>query len=371
MFLGAPRPVLHPTNAHYLAWAPVAFSGFPVPFSGISVAFSGFAVAFRGFAVAFSGFAVSRSSPSPGARFPGTDPGGGSSPVQSPAGCLPRNVLSERERRKRISLSCERLRALLPRFDGRREDMASVLEMSVQFLRMAGTVLPSGEQQAVLGPSQEDWHKWQLALGSQTPADASDPGTGAPGTIPQGPPSRVTTGVDQGKAPTGLAEALDRPAVLPGTSVLAPWTPGPSPSQVLRPPPAWPPCSWQPTSPLSEEAQSCLGLAGPLTEETTQTAMPGTRSVPACGVEDGPSLLLSASPEWWLGPPEGRDSSAPSEAPAGSPLDRTEPGFLADPEPSAQETPDGPLEPWGWDVGCPSLTFWDEVDSIFPDFFSC
>lgn len=25
------------------------------------------------------------------------------------------------------------------------------------------------------------------------------------------------------------------------------------------------------------------------------------RSVPACGVEDGPSLLLSASPEWWLG----------------------------------------------------------------------
>lgn len=51
--------------------------------------------------------------------------------------------------RKRISLSCERLRALLPRFDGRREDMASVLEMSVQFLRMAGAVLPSGEQQAV------------------------------------------------------------------------------------------------------------------------------------------------------------------------------------------------------------------------------
>lgn len=71
------------------------------------------------------------------------------------------------------------------------------------------------------------------------------------------------------------------------------------------------------------------------------------------------------------GPPEGRDSSAPSGAPAGSPLDRTEPGFLADPEPSAQEAPDGPLEPWGWDVGCPSLTFRDEVDSIFPDFFPC
>ncbi|XP_015427811.1 PREDICTED: spermatogenesis- and oogenesis-specific basic helix-loop-helix-containing protein 1 [Myotis davidii] len=99
--------------------------------------------------------------------------------------------------------------------------------------------------------------------------------------MPQEPPSDVTIGVDQGKAPTGLAEALDRPAVLPGTSGLAPWTPGPSASQVLRPPPAWPPCSWQPTAPLaSEEAQSCPGLAGPLTEETAQAAMPGTGWVP-------------------------------------------------------------------------------------------
>lgn len=51
--------------------------------------------------------------------------------------------------RKRISVSCERLRALLPRFDGRREDMASVLEMSVQFLRLAGTLVPGQEQHAV------------------------------------------------------------------------------------------------------------------------------------------------------------------------------------------------------------------------------
>lgn len=53
--------------------------------------------------------------------------------------------------RKRISVSCERLRALLPRFDGRREDMASVLEMSVQFLRLAGTLLPSQEPHTVSG----------------------------------------------------------------------------------------------------------------------------------------------------------------------------------------------------------------------------
>ncbi|XP_049628783.1 spermatogenesis- and oogenesis-specific basic helix-loop-helix-containing protein 1-like [Suncus etruscus] len=55
---------------------------------------------------------------------------------------LPKNVLSERERRKRISGSCARLRTLLPHFEGRREDMASVLEMAVQFLRL---VRPGGD----------------------------------------------------------------------------------------------------------------------------------------------------------------------------------------------------------------------------------
>lgn len=52
-------------------------------------------------------------------------------------------------------------------------------------------------------------------------------------------------------------------------------------------------------------------------------------------------------------------------------LDRTELGFLADPGSGSQELLDGPLEPWGWDVGCPSLTFRDEADSIFPDFSGC
>ena len=49
-------------------------------------------------------------------------------------------------------MSCERLRALLPWFDGRREDMASVLEMAVQFLQLAGTLVPGWEQQAVSRP---------------------------------------------------------------------------------------------------------------------------------------------------------------------------------------------------------------------------
>lgn len=46
-------------------------------------------------------------------------------------------------------MSCERLRALLPQFDGRREDMASILEMSVYFLQLAHGMDPSWEQLSV------------------------------------------------------------------------------------------------------------------------------------------------------------------------------------------------------------------------------
>jgi hypothetical protein len=51
--------------------------------------------------------------------------------------------------RKRISVSCERLRALLPQFDGRREDMVSILEMAVEFLQLVHTTVPGWEQHSV------------------------------------------------------------------------------------------------------------------------------------------------------------------------------------------------------------------------------
>ncbi|KAM5329786.1 spermatogenesis- and oogenesis-specific basic helix-loop-helix-containing protein 1 [Glossophaga mutica] len=319
-----------------------------------------------------------------GAQFHRKDLAGGSAPVKTPAAaegpasCLPRNVLSERERRKRISVSCERLRALLPQFEGRREDMASVLEMSVQFLQFAGPAVPGGEQQAVVTPSEEAWwHKWQedvlqLALARQSPAGTAGPGKGAPVTMQQDPPSCVTTGVDGGKAPTAGAQVRDRPAAPPGPSGLAPRTSGPNPSKVPRAPPAWPPCSRQPASPLmSEEARSCPGQAGPLTEGTDQAVPPGTRYVPGCDVEDGLSFPLTASPDWWLASLEGRGSGAPAQAPARSnPLDGTQPGFLEDREPSSQELPDSALETWGWDAGCASLALQDEGDGIFPDFLA-
>ncbi|XP_072489093.1 spermatogenesis- and oogenesis-specific basic helix-loop-helix-containing protein 1 isoform X2 [Notamacropus eugenii] len=71
------------------------------------------------------------------------------------------NAITERERRKRISVSCERLRILLPKFEGRREDMASILEMAVQYLKLARTLVPTEEQSTILAPSEEVCQKWQ------------------------------------------------------------------------------------------------------------------------------------------------------------------------------------------------------------------
>ncbi|GAB5580319.1 spermatogenesis- and oogenesis-specific basic helix-loop-helix-containing protein 1 isoform X1 [Prionailurus iriomotensis] len=315
-------------------------------------------------------------------------PGSGSSP-SSAQGCredkapervgsgLPRNVLSERERRKRISVSCERLRALLPRFDGRREDMASVLEMSVQFLRLAGGLVPSQEPPtAALAPSKETWHKWQrdvlqLALSSPTSAGAPDSRMAAPGvTVTQA----STAGVAEGEAPLGAAEVLDGPPALP--EALQPGDPAPRPKSLQGPEVASTLASplLAATFPSGEQRGSELpgpGWApdggGRLFHDTGHQ-----RSASGCDVEDGASFLLSASPDWWLGSLEGRGASVPSRSMARSSLlDRAEPSFLTDIGPSSQELPDSPLEPWGSDAGCPSLALRDEVDSIFPDFFPC
>ncbi|DAA24211.1 TPA: spermatogenesis and oogenesis specific basic helix-loop-helix 1-like [Bos taurus] len=297
--------------------------------------------------------------------------------AEGPGSHLPRNVLSERERRKRISLSCEHLRGLLPRFDGRREDMASVLEMAVQFLQLAGTLVPGWEQQAALTSSKEPWLAWQtdvlqLALASQAPAGAPDAGVG---TSIIRPPRAVRLRLWTRVRPfMGVADMLDRPPALPKSPSLVPQSPGPRPPKVLRPSPLWPVRSQQSPSPLvSEEPRSCLGQAGPPTTRADKALMPDSRSVSGCDVADGASVLLSPGPDWWLGSLEGRGSGAPSRvATRNSPLDRLEPGFLGDPESGPQEeSPDGPLEPWGSDGSCSSPVLRDEVDSIFPDFFAC
>uniref|UniRef100_A0A8C9DIJ5 BHLH domain-containing protein n=1 Tax=Prolemur simus TaxID=1328070 RepID=A0A8C9DIJ5_PROSS len=265
----------------------------------------------------------------------GEDPAPSSGPAtappvaEGPSPRLPRNVLSERERRKRISMSCEHLRALLPRFHGRREDMASVLEMAVQFIRLARTLVP-GQEQHVFAPSKETWHSLQknvlqLALSCQVPAGTPGLGTGV---------SVVTVLVSPVAHPAGLGCLVSLPVclwsvpcILPtpgaslcsGSGVLAGPRPEPSSlapppaglAEVPRPPSPWPCCPRQLTSPvMSEEAPSWLGHAGPLARAATPLAelveealvpAPDARSVSASDGEDKTSFLLTASPDWWPG----------------------------------------------------------------------
>ncbi|XP_010607280.1 spermatogenesis- and oogenesis-specific basic helix-loop-helix-containing protein 1, partial [Fukomys damarensis] len=286
---------------------------------------------------------------------------------------LPRNVLSERERRKRISASCERLRVLLPNFDGRREDMASVLEMAVQFLRLVHSLVPVREQPHVPAPSRAAWHTWQgdvlqWTVESQVSAGGSDSGTAASSlTLQQEPLGCAPQGADESRAPAGLSELLDGLPVLPGPSSLG-----------SRPPP-WPSCSWQPTSSKThEEAASRPGQAGPPTRTTTSpgkllrevalTPAPDTRSVPGLDVEDGDCFPLSTSPQWWPGSGEARGAT-PGGVPArSSPVGSAEPGFLGDPVPSSEELQESSLELWSSDMDTWGL---DLRDDIFTDFLAC
>ncbi|XP_043576360.1 spermatogenesis- and oogenesis-specific basic helix-loop-helix-containing protein 2-like [Chiloscyllium plagiosum] len=71
------------------------------------------------------------------------------------------NVIKERDRRKRIKSSCDQLRDLLPKFEGRRNDMASVLEMTVKYLELVQTLIPPPEQLRILSIPEGLYEKWQ------------------------------------------------------------------------------------------------------------------------------------------------------------------------------------------------------------------
>nr|XP_044990028.1 spermatogenesis- and oogenesis-specific basic helix-loop-helix-containing protein 1 [Jaculus jaculus] len=287
---------------------------------------------------------------------------------------LPRNVISERERRRRISKSCDRLRALLPHFDGRREDMATVLEMVVQFLQLAHALTPDSEQlsmnykqiSARYGASwcmrQDD--VLQLTKASQVADIKPDPGIAASGvTLLKDPAPCGMLAMDQSEAVRRASELLEKPPSSPEPSSL-----GPGPL-------LWLPRSWQSTSPeMRELVAGGLCQAAPLAREEeslgslAEEATVGVTPEPdirypaeAMAVKDELSFLLTTSPDWWVGSVEGREDPVLSR---NSPVDRTEPGFLMDPEPSSQEFS---LEPWDLDLGSWGLPLNDEDDSIFPD----
>ncbi|XP_054545504.1 spermatogenesis- and oogenesis-specific basic helix-loop-helix-containing protein 1 [Talpa occidentalis] len=277
-------------------------------------------------------------------RGPGPGRGGAQPPggAEGPGGRPRRSVLGERERRRRIAASCERLRGLLPGFAGRREDMAAVLEMAVRFLQLAGARAEPEPQPAL--PPPEPRRPWTQDA-EQSPAGARGRG---PATAPRGALSCVAASVDQGRALPGTDEEPDGPAAALGAPSPVPWPPVWSPPGLPRPPPPRPPLG-------SEAAGSCQARLLP-------DASRGLRSRCALGggVDDKMSLPLAASPD--CGRVSGACGRAPGAPPARSSLlDRVEFGFPGDP---------APLEPSGSDVGCPGLALGDEVDGIFPNFLT-
>ncbi|KAK7800911.1 hypothetical protein U0070_015683 [Myodes glareolus] len=357
-------------------------------------------VAFVGFTGGLGSVLCSKT-PQPETRDNLQTPSQGSGPHAVPGAaancgsCLRRNVVSERERRRRISLSCERLRGLLPHFDGRREDMASVLEMTVYFLQLAHSMAPGWEHLSVAQPSQEMWHMWQGDVLQVTLADQMEDSKPEPGIVKasgatraQDPPCCGMLGMDQSPDTERMSELLERsssPDGKPqGTLSFSVWASlSPEPSSLTPGLSPWLPHSWQLASPQTSDILSG-GLhpvgslardtesAGILAEEANLvlTTVPDARYATGAGsdVMDGTPFLLTTNPDWWLGSVEGR--GGPTLA-MSSPMDRAEASFVGDPEPSSQELHAGPLELWGLDFGSPGLALKDEADSIFPDFFPC
>ncbi|XP_028628608.1 spermatogenesis- and oogenesis-specific basic helix-loop-helix-containing protein 1 [Grammomys surdaster] len=302
--------------------------------------------------------------------------------------CLRRNVVSERERRRRISLSCERLRALLPQFDGRREDMASILEMSVYFLQLAHGMDPSWEQLSVPQHPREMWHMWQgdvlqVTLANQIADSKPDSGIAKASAVArvQDPPCCGILDTDQSQATERVSELLERTSSCPGKRQSTLSFSQPESSSMGPGLPPWLPHSWQPATPeasdiVSGGSHQVGSLAGDtespgmLAEEANLVlaSVPDARYTAGAGSEvlDGASFLLTTNPDWWLGSVEGRGAPALARS---SPVDEAETSFIGDPEPCSQELQAGPIELWGLDFGSPGLALKDEADSIFPDFF--
>ncbi|KAK6481050.1 hypothetical protein HHUSO_G17190 [Huso huso] len=70
-------------------------------------------------------------------------------------------VLLERDRRKRISVSCNELRELLPKFPGGRTDMVTVLERTTKYLELVKELVPADQHSAILFPPEDLYCKWQ------------------------------------------------------------------------------------------------------------------------------------------------------------------------------------------------------------------
>ncbi|XP_068964458.1 spermatogenesis- and oogenesis-specific basic helix-loop-helix-containing protein 1 [Petaurus breviceps papuanus] len=323
------------------------------------------------------------------------------------------NAITERERRKRISVSCERLRILLPKFEGRREDMASILEIAVQYLKLARTLVPTEEQSTILAPSEEVCQKWQKnVLIPDTRKQISE--MRAFDTARQrGSPSFPTTPVENSKPALKLGESVDNAledtcsVFEKGLSDLALLPPDPSLSDPpMRSCGRTPSLPWHsllpPTFPLETsavgkwpslveirpgEAMSQAQLLRNTHESSDVLMIPplDTRSVSESEVEDEMPFLLDSHTDQWLGDQGPQDvkggetqtCSMTTPRVMGTKtcsqdglLSKSDLEFLPEPEFCLPEFQRNLLDHLEFDSTSVTLAPQEEVDSIFPYLFS-
>ncbi|XP_035826091.1 uncharacterized protein LOC101851841 [Aplysia californica] len=68
----------------------------------------------------------------------------------TPSWCRMEHATKEKQRRERIKDSCDQLRVLLPYVRGRKTDMASILEMTVDYLKIINAALPQEFQSQII-----------------------------------------------------------------------------------------------------------------------------------------------------------------------------------------------------------------------------
>ncbi|XP_036608648.1 spermatogenesis- and oogenesis-specific basic helix-loop-helix-containing protein 1 [Trichosurus vulpecula] len=322
------------------------------------------------------------------------------------------NAITERERRKRISVSCERLRILLPKFEGRREDMASILEMAVQYLKLARTLVPTEEQSTILAPSEEVCQKWQKNVlipntrkqisemrAFDTARQRRSPGCPATPVENSKPAPMLEEPVDNTVEDTCsvFEKGLSDPAQLPPDPSLSD-----TPARSCGRTPSLPwPSLLPPTLPLETSGVGkwpsvvgiCPGEAMSQAQLLRNTHEPSdvlmippldTRSVSESEVEDEMPFLLGAHTDQWLGEQGSQDVKGSEtqtcsmtiplmvDAKTSSQdglLSKSDLEFLPEPEFCLPETQRILLDHLEFDSTSVALTPQEEVDSIFPYLF--
>ncbi|XP_078005199.1 spermatogenesis- and oogenesis-specific basic helix-loop-helix-containing protein 1 [Phascolarctos cinereus] len=312
------------------------------------------------------------------------------------------NAITERERRKRISVSCERLRILLPKFEGRREDMASILEMAVQYLKLARTLVPTEEQSTILAPSEEVCQKWQKNVlipnarkqisemrAFETARQRVSPGCPASPVENNTPALMLGEPVDNALEDTcsvfekGLSDSAllpqnlslsDTPVCSCGRSPSLPWPAVPLETSAVG---RWPSVVGLCPGEVMSQAQLLRNTHEP--SDVLMISPVDTRSMSESEVEDEMPFLLGAHTDRWLGE-QGPEDAKGGETQTCSRMDaktgsqdglfsKSDLEFLPEPELCLPESQRSLLDHLEFDSTSMALTPQEEVDSIFPYLF--